>query len=77
MSEREIEKYNNAIDVQIALVVQELSKDMGRDSSVVMEEFMDSKTAEMLCKEELKLWWNGPSDIAEMYREELKNYTSI
>lgn len=66
----DIDKYNNSIDVLIALTVQEISATTGRDMSDVMEEFMSSRTAKMLSQEDLKLWWNGPSDIAQMYKEE-------
>ena len=66
----DMDKYNNSIDVLIALTVQEISATTVRDMSDVMEEFMSSRTAKMLSQEDLKLWWNGPSDIAQMYKEE-------
>lgn len=30
------------------------------------------KTCELLYDEESKLWWNGPSYIADMYKDEMK-----
>lgn len=36
-------------------------------------EFYVSDTCKTLYDEKTKLWWNGPSYIADMYKEELKN----
>lgn len=36
----------------------------------VFSKFISSKTGELLYDGESKLWWDGPSYIAEMYKEE-------
>ncbi len=64
------EKNQNAIDMVIALTVEELARDENCDSVRLMPKFLASKTAKMLYDESTKLWWNGPSDIAEMFRAE-------
>ncbi|MBO4793226.1 MAG: hypothetical protein J5556_01500 [Deltaproteobacteria bacterium] len=65
------EKIKNAIDLMAAMVVEELAADEHRDACEVLSEFMSSDTAKLLYDESSKLWWSGPSDIAEQYRNEL------
>lgn len=36
---------------------------------------MTSNTGRLLYEEESKLWWNGPSDIAEMFKNEIGKQT--
>lgn len=64
------ETKNNAIDMLIMLIVEELSVDLNREPDEMFSEFVTSKTCELLYDEESKLWWNGPSYIADMYKEE-------
>lgn len=61
---------NNAINLLIAMVVEDLAKDTNRDASEVLSDFIASRTAHNLYNEESKLWWNGPSAIEEMYMQE-------
>ena len=64
------EKQNTAIDLIITLVVKELSEESGRNPSEILPEFLASKTGRLLCDGNSKLWWSGPSDIAEQYKSE-------
>ena len=64
------EKIKNAIDMVIALTVEELAEDENCDPVKLLPLFLASKTAGMLYDDNTKLWWNGPSDIAEMFRAE-------
>ena len=66
------EKQNTAIDLIITLVVKELSEESGRNLSEILPEFLASKTGKLLCDGNSKLWWSGPSDIAEQYKSEQK-----
>lgn len=70
--EKTIEKSveNNAIDLLIALIVEELSEDLNMDPDEVFSKFISSKTGELPYDGEAKLWCDGPSYIAEMYKEE-------
>ena len=43
----------------------------GKDSKEVLADFLASKTGQALCDDTTKLWWTGPSYIAEMYLEEI------
>ncbi len=71
--EKTIEKSveNNAIDLLITLIVEELSEDLNMDPDEVFSKFISSKTGELLYDGESKLWWDGPSYIAEMYKGEI------
>lgn len=70
MNEKQIE--NNAIDMLITLIVSELSEDLKMNPDEVFSKFVSSKTGTLLYDEKSKLWWNGPSYIADMYKEEIK-----
>lgn len=69
--EMTIEKKNNAIDMLVALTVAEISEDFGIEPDEAFSKFLMSKTGELLYDEDSKLWWNGPSYIADLYREEI------
>lgn len=72
--EREVTKEtkNNAIDMLITLIVDELTTDLQMEPDEAFSKFVSSKTGELLYDEESKLWWSGPSDIAEMFKAELR-----
>lgn len=59
------------IDLMITMVVEELSEELQVDSKEMLSRFIASSTGELLYDEESKLWWSGPSDIAEMYKKEI------
>ena len=65
------EKKNNAIDMLVTLIVGELSEEMGIDPDTLLPKFLSSKTGELLYDDDSKLWWNGPSYIADMYKKEV------
>jgi hypothetical protein len=62
-----------AVDAMVTLVVEELANDLKLDSTTVLRDFVASKTGELLYDESSKLWWNGPSYIAALYKDE-KNF---
>lgn len=62
---------NNAIDLMVMMVVDELSEDMQKPPSELLPEFVISRTGKLLYEESSKLWWSGPSAIAQMYKEEI------
>ncbi len=59
-----------AIDLLITLVVKEISDKLDIEPSKELNEFIASETGKLLYDESSKLWWNGPSYIANMYLEE-------
>ena len=66
----------NAIDLLVTMVVDELAEDMHLNPTELLPKFVVSRTGKLLYDETSKLWWSGPSDIAEMYKAEIgeKNY---
>ena len=60
-----------AVDAMVALVVEELARDLKIDRATALKEFVASRTGVLLYDEESKLWWNGPSYIAYLYKEEI------
>ncbi len=73
MAEEVISKdqMNFTIDMLITMVVEELTEEFRKDPKEVLSDFCVSKTGKALYDESTKLWWNGPSYIADMYKEEL------
>lgn len=59
-----------AIDLLTTLVVEEISDKLDIEPSKVLNEFIASETGKLLYDESSKLWWNGPSYIANMYLKE-------
>ena len=66
-----------AIDAMVTLVVEELARDSLLAPAVVLKDFITSKTGILLYDESSKLWWNGPSYIADMYREERRRKPKV
>ena len=69
----------NAIDLLVTMVVDELAEDMHLNPTELLPKFVVSRTGKLLYDETSKLWWSGPSDIAEMFKAEIKenNYGRI
>lgn len=65
------EAKKNAIDLMIMIVVDELAEDLQLDITQLLPQFVASKTGKLLYDETSKLWWSGPSDIAQMYKTEM------
>lgn len=62
-----------AVDAMVTLVVEELSRDSKLAPAAILKDFVTSETGALLYDEASKLWWNGPSYIADMYKEEHKH----
>ena len=65
------ERLHYTIDLLITMAVVEISVFIGKDSKEVLADFLASKTGKALYDDTTKLWWTGPSYIAEMYLEEI------
>ena len=53
------------------MVVEEIAEETGKDRKDILIDFLSSKTGKFLYDETTKLWWSGPSYIAEMYMQEI------
>ena len=58
------------IDSLIAMTVEELSGRLNMPENDILADFLQSKTCELLYNTDLKVWWEGPVYLAEMYLEE-------
>lgn len=67
------EQKNFAVDVMVTLVVEELVGDLKLDTAAILKNFIASETGALLYDESSKLWWNGPSYIADMFKKEFYN----
>nr|WP_279079886.1 hypothetical protein [Catenibacterium mitsuokai] len=65
------ERMDYTIDLLIAMVVEEIAEETGKDRKDILIDFLSSKTGKFLYDETIKLWWSGPSYIAEMYMQEV------
>ena len=63
------EKTLFAMDLTAMMAVEELSKETNQPQEKVLLDFMESNTAKMLYDDSTKLWWDGPSAIAEEYKQ--------
>ena len=68
------EKIDYTIDLLIAMTVEELVSETGKDAKEVLMDFLGSKTGKALYNKNTRLWCNGPSYIADMYREEVSHF---
>lgn len=60
------------IDLTITLVVEEIEDKLDMDLAKALHDLVPSETGKLLYDESSKLWWYGPSYIAEMYLKEKK-----
>jgi len=65
------EQKNFAVDAMVTLVIEELVNDLKLSSTTLLKDFIASKTGVLLYDESSKIWWNGPSYIAELYKKEM------
>ena len=65
------EQMNFTIGMLTAMVIEELAEDLKMEPSEILPDFCASKTGRGLYDESTKLWWNGPSYIADMYKLEI------
>ena len=65
------ERMDYTIDLLIAMVVEEIAEETGKDRKDILIDFLSSKTGKFLYDETTKLWWSGPSYIAEMDMQEV------
>ena len=60
---------HNTMDLLTTMAVSEIAQDTGLPASEVLVSFLCSGTGKALYDEETKLWWDGPSAIAEDYMQ--------
>ena len=71
------ELIKNTMDLLAAMAASEIAADLGVSNTQALARLLSSQTGQMLYNEETKLWWDGPSAIAQMYEDEIHNACSI
>lgn len=66
------ERKKNTIDLLVTMVIDELAEELHQKPEELLLQFVVSKTGKLLYDESSKLWWSGPSDIAEMFQAEYR-----
>ena len=65
-------KIQAAIDLLIAMVVNDIAEEDNRCTSDILPEFLQSRTAALLLDAKSRFWWDGPDAVKDFYREEVK-----
>lgn len=66
------EKTLFAMDLAAMMAVEELAAEEKKSTDEVLLSFMESNTGKMLYNDSTKLWWDGPTVVAEEYKNEMK-----
>lgn len=64
------EKTLFAMDLTAKMAVEQIAQETNQSQEEVLLDFMKSNTAKMLYDDSTKLWWDGPSAIAEEYKKQ-------
>ena len=70
------ERLDYTVDLLVAMAVEEIAEETGREPKAVLADFVQSKTGKALYDIDTKIWCNGPTYIADMYIQECKNNRS-
>ena len=66
-----VELIKNTMDLLAAMAASDIASDIGVSNTQALAGLLSSRTGQMLYDEETKLWWDGPSAIADMYEKEI------
>ena len=56
-----------AMDLAAVMAVEELANEEKKSTDEVLLSFMESNTGKMLYDDSVKLWWDGPTVVAEEF----------
>lgn len=59
-----------AMDLAAVMAVEELANEEKKSTDEVLLSFMESNTGKMLYDDSVKLWWDGPTVVAEEFKKE-------
>lgn len=63
------EKTLFAMDLTALMAIEQISKETNKPAEEVLLNFMESNAAKMLYDDSTKLWWDGPSAVAEEFKK--------
>lgn len=61
-----------AMDLTAKMAIEQLAQETKLPQEELLLEFMKSNTAKMLYDDSTKLWWDGPSAVAEEFKSQNK-----
>lgn len=61
-----------AMDLTAKMAIEELAQETNQPQEKVLLDFMKSNTAKILYDDSTKLWWDGPSVVAEEFKKQKK-----
>lgn len=64
------EKTLFAMDLTAKMAVEQIAQETNQPQEKVLLDFMKSNTAKMLYDDSTKLWWDGPSAVAEDFKSQ-------
>ena len=67
----ENEKITAAMDLTALMAVEQIAEESGKTAEDVLCSFMESNAGKMLYDDSTKLWWDGPSAVADEYLREM------
>lgn len=70
MSDKLNDKTLFAMDLNAMMTVEQIAQETNEPQENVLLDFMKSNTAKMLYDDATKLWWDGPSAVAEEYKSQ-------
>lgn len=56
-----------SMDLAAMMAVEQLSQETNQPQEKVLLDFMESNAAKMLYDDSTKLWWDGPSAVAQEF----------
>ncbi len=65
------EKTLFAMDLAAVMAVEELAQELKKSTDNLLLALLQSQTGNMLYDDSTKLWWDGPTVIAEEFKKEL------
>lgn len=55
------------MDLMATMAIEEIAREKGITTEEALEEFLSSPTATLLYDDSLKLWWDGPAEVAHRF----------
>lgn len=60
-----------AMDLITKMAVEQIAREENKNIEDVLISFMESNTGRMVYDDSTKLWWDGPSAVAQEYKNEM------
>ena len=65
-----------SMDLTALMAIEQIAKETNQPLEKTLLSFMESNTAKMLYDYSIKLWWDGPTAIAEEYKKSPSSATA-